>query len=415
MPAASISARPQTSTWSPGSARARSASALGVISLAGRVLEVAARVGGLGRGRGPLDLGARVVVRGDDQLLEPRVVVGVGLVTRGTRRRRARCPRRSRARRRGAGSPSTAARCPAPRAAGHRGGGHAGALGVELVALAEPDEHVAVAAGVGDRELAQAGAGLAGVDQRPAGPRRRHGRSALLRRRRRRSCRLPCPAAPEWSNSRAWDGHLNRLAPMPRTVILGAARTPVGKLGGGLSSLHPTELGGIAIKAALERAEVAARAGPARDHGPGAPGGHGADPLAAGADQGRDPEGGLLGDDQQGLRVGHPRRRPDRPGGARRRPRRGGRRRHGVDVAGAVPAAEGALRRPHGRHEGARRDGPGRPAQPVHRQADVRGGDRGRRAARDDPRGPRQVGAALARAHDRGHRRRPAAGGDRRR
>src|ERR687894_2591276 len=43
---------------------------------------------------------------------------------------------------------------------------------------------------------------------------------------------------------------------MPRTVILGAARTPVGKLGGGLASLHPTDLGGIAIKAALERAEV---------------------------------------------------------------------------------------------------------------------------------------------------------------
>src|ERR671914_2137676 len=43
---------------------------------------------------------------------------------------------------------------------------------------------------------------------------------------------------------------------MPRTVILGTARTPVGKLGGGLSSLHPTDLGGIAIKAALERAEV---------------------------------------------------------------------------------------------------------------------------------------------------------------
>src|SRR3954467_15847841 len=44
---------------------------------------------------------------------------------------------------------------------------------------------------------------------------------------------------------------------MPRTVILGAARTPVGKLGGGLSSLHPTDLGGIAIKCALERADVA--------------------------------------------------------------------------------------------------------------------------------------------------------------
>src|SRR5687768_16549046 len=44
---------------------------------------------------------------------------------------------------------------------------------------------------------------------------------------------------------------------MPTTVILGTARTPVGKLGGGLSSLKATELGGIAIKAALERADVA--------------------------------------------------------------------------------------------------------------------------------------------------------------
>src|SRR3954452_3063317 len=44
---------------------------------------------------------------------------------------------------------------------------------------------------------------------------------------------------------------------MPRTVILGSARTPVGKLGGGLSSLKATELGGIAIGAALERSDVA--------------------------------------------------------------------------------------------------------------------------------------------------------------
>jgi acetyl-CoA C-acetyltransferase len=43
---------------------------------------------------------------------------------------------------------------------------------------------------------------------------------------------------------------------MPNTVILGTARTPVGKLGGGLSPLQATELGGIAIKAALERAGV---------------------------------------------------------------------------------------------------------------------------------------------------------------
>ena len=43
---------------------------------------------------------------------------------------------------------------------------------------------------------------------------------------------------------------------MPKTVILGAARTPIGKLGGGLSSLDATDLGGTAIAAALERAEV---------------------------------------------------------------------------------------------------------------------------------------------------------------
>jgi acetyl-CoA C-acetyltransferase len=43
---------------------------------------------------------------------------------------------------------------------------------------------------------------------------------------------------------------------MPKTVILSAARTPIGKLGGGLSTLDATELGATAIKAALERAEV---------------------------------------------------------------------------------------------------------------------------------------------------------------
>jgi acetyl-CoA C-acetyltransferase len=44
---------------------------------------------------------------------------------------------------------------------------------------------------------------------------------------------------------------------MPKTVILSAARTPIGKLGGGLASIDATELGGTAIKAALDRAEVA--------------------------------------------------------------------------------------------------------------------------------------------------------------
>jgi acetyl-CoA C-acetyltransferase len=44
---------------------------------------------------------------------------------------------------------------------------------------------------------------------------------------------------------------------MPKTVILSAARTPVGKLGGGLSTVDATKLGATAIEAALERADVA--------------------------------------------------------------------------------------------------------------------------------------------------------------
>src|SRR5438105_15959338 len=43
---------------------------------------------------------------------------------------------------------------------------------------------------------------------------------------------------------------------MPKTVIIGAARTPIGKMGGGLATLEATELGAVAIEAALERAGV---------------------------------------------------------------------------------------------------------------------------------------------------------------
>src|SRR6266576_514373 len=43
---------------------------------------------------------------------------------------------------------------------------------------------------------------------------------------------------------------------MAKTVILSTARTPFGKMGGGLSSLDATDLGGTAISEALDRAEV---------------------------------------------------------------------------------------------------------------------------------------------------------------
>jgi acetyl-CoA C-acetyltransferase len=45
---------------------------------------------------------------------------------------------------------------------------------------------------------------------------------------------------------------------MSNTVILGTARTPFGKMGGGLAAKDATELGGTAIEAALERSEVEA-------------------------------------------------------------------------------------------------------------------------------------------------------------
>ena len=80
----------------------------------------------------------------------------------------------------------------------------------------------------------------------------------------------------------------------------------------------------------------------------------------------------------------------------RGRDRRG--RRHGVDVAGSVPAAPGPLRLPHGRRQGARRDGPRRPDEPVQRPPDVRRGHRGRRRARAHAPRPRPLGPALSRA-----------------
>jgi acetyl-CoA C-acetyltransferase len=44
--------------------------------------------------------------------------------------------------------------------------------------------------------------------------------------------------------------------PRNTAVILGAARTPIGRILGGLSSLTAPELGGIAIRAAVERSGI---------------------------------------------------------------------------------------------------------------------------------------------------------------
>ena len=44
---------------------------------------------------------------------------------------------------------------------------------------------------------------------------------------------------------------------MTETVILSGARTPIGKLSGGLASFSGTDLGGLAIAAALDRSGIA--------------------------------------------------------------------------------------------------------------------------------------------------------------
>jgi acetyl-CoA C-acetyltransferase len=44
--------------------------------------------------------------------------------------------------------------------------------------------------------------------------------------------------------------------PLPEVVIVGAARTPIGRYGGSLRSIHPAELGATAARAAIERAEI---------------------------------------------------------------------------------------------------------------------------------------------------------------
>jgi acetyl-CoA C-acetyltransferase len=45
--------------------------------------------------------------------------------------------------------------------------------------------------------------------------------------------------------------------PLPEVLIVGAARTPIGRYGGSLRNIHPAELGAVAARAALERAKVA--------------------------------------------------------------------------------------------------------------------------------------------------------------
>ena len=150
-----------------------------------------------------------------------------------------------------------------------------------------------------------------------------------------------------------------------------------------------------------------------RRHGRGAPGRRRPDPLAPGVGRDRARPDRRVGDDQQGVRVGHAGRDAGRrhdPGGrARRHPGRG----DGVDVERALPASQGPVRLRPGRRGGARLDDLRRPHLHLrrldHGRAELRRGRRGRDLAR----GAGRLGAALARAGRRCHRRRALRRGDR--
>ena len=106
-------------------------------------------------------------------------------------------------------------------------------------------------------------------------------------------------------------------------VIVGAARTPIGSFLGSLAPLTAPQLGAIAIKAALERAGVAAGAGGRGLHGQRAPGGRGPGPGASGRDRRGPPGNRPVHHAEQGLRLGPEGRHLRRAGHcARRRGRR---------------------------------------------------------------------------------------------
>ena len=144
-------------------------------------------------------------------------------------------------------------------------------------------------------------------------------------------------------------------------VIVGAARTPMGGFQGDFASLSASDLGAVAIRAAVERAGIAARRRAGSDHGQRAAGRAGPGARAAGVAQGGPAAVDRLHDRQQDVRLGDEggdaRARPDR----RRDERDHGRGRHGEHDQRAVPDAEGARGLPDGPPDGLRPHVPRRP------------------------------------------------------
>ena len=164
-------------------------------------------------------------------------------------------------------------------------------------------------------------------------------------------------------------------------VIVGAARTPMGGFQGDFASLAASDLGAVAIKAAVERAGIAPGDVDKVIFGCVLPAGQGQAPARQAALKAGLPLCDRLHDGQQDVRLGDEgddarARRADRR--HRRRHRRG---RHGEHDQRAVPDAEGARRLPDGPPAGARPHVPRRPRGRVRQgpaDGHVRRGLRGR-------------------------------------
>ena len=156
------------------------------------------------------------------------------------------------------------------------------------------------------------------------------------------SLRSPGVAVPgrASASARCRGGTAVRSRSAPVHVIVAGARTPMGRLLGGLKDFSGADLGGVAIKARAGAGRGHRRPGRLRDHGPGAAGRRRPDHRPPGRGQGRHPDGRAGADHQQGLPVRPRRHRAGRPADPRRRVRDRRRRRHGVDDQRPAPAAE---------------------------------------------------------------------------
>ena len=127
---------------------------------------------------------------------------------------------------------------------------------------------------------------------------------------------------------------------MAGSVIVAGARTPIGRLLGGLKGLSGRRARRRRDQGRPGEGRRRRRPGRLRDHGPGAAGRRRPDHRPPGRGQGRHPDERPVDHHQQGLPVRPERDRARRPADPRRRVRRRRGRRHGVDDQRAAPAAE---------------------------------------------------------------------------